>query len=73
MKGIKQINNYVLQKEIGKGSTGTVYEAINTLNQKKVAVKSISCKKLENKRLYDNFKRELQLLQRLNQIGRAHV
>jgi len=66
MKGIKQINNYVLLKEIGKGSTGTVYEANNTLNQKKVAVKSISCKKLENKRLYDNFKRELQLLQRLN-------
>lgn len=66
MKGVKQINNYVLVKEIGKGSTGTVYEAFNTLNRKKVAVKSISSKKLENKRLYDNFKRELQLLQRLN-------
>ena len=32
----------------------------------KLAVKSISSKKLENKRLYDNFKRELTLLQRLN-------
>lgn len=66
MKGIKQVKNYRLLKEIGRGSTGTVYEAVDDSNNRKIAVKSIPSSKLENKRILENFKRELKLLHSLN-------
>ena len=66
MKGIKQVKNYRLLKEIGKGTTGTVYEAVDDSNGKKYAIKSIPSAKLENKRILENFKRELKLLYGLN-------
>lgn len=66
MKGIKQVKNYRLLKEIGRGTSGIVYEAVDDSNGKKYAVKSIPSSKLENKRILDNFKRELRLLYSLN-------
>jgi len=66
MKGIKQVKNYRLLKEIGRGTTGTVYEAVDDSNGRKIAVKSIPSSKLENKRILENFKRELKLLHSLN-------
>ena len=69
MKGIKQVKNYRLLKEIGKGTTGTVYEAVDDSNGRKYAIKSIASAKLENKRIMDNFKRELKLLHGLNHLN----
>ena len=63
MKGIKQVKNYRLLREIGKGLTGTVYEAVDDSNGKKFAIKSIPSSKLENKRILENFKKELKLIQ----------
>jgi len=65
MKGIKQINKYTLTQEIGKGSTGKVYEATDNLGNF-YAIKSISMEKLENKRMFDSIKSELKVLQMLN-------
>jgi serine/threonine protein kinase len=66
MKGIKQIKNYRLIRQVGKGATGIVYEAINDDNNKKYAIKAIPQKFLENGRAMDNLKRELKLLHGLN-------
>ena len=66
MKGIKQVKNYRLLREIGKGLTGTVYEAVDDSNGKKFAIKSIPSSKLENKRILENFKKELKLIHSLN-------
>ena len=66
MKGIKQVKNYRLLREIGKGQTGTVYEAVDDSNGKKFAIKSIPSSKLENKRILENFKKELKLIHSLS-------
>lgn len=66
MKGIKQIKKYRLIREIGKGATGIVYEAVNDETNKLVAVKAIPSAKLMEKRVMENFKRELKLLHGLN-------
>ena len=66
MKGIKQIKHYRLTREIGKGTTGNVYEAIDEKTNKLLAVKSILSAKLKDKRVMENFKRELKLLHGLN-------
>ena len=66
MKGIKQIKNYRLTKEIGRGATAKVYEAIDERTNKVVAVKTISTEKLKEKRSIENFKRELAVLKKLN-------
>lgn len=62
MKGIKQVRNYRLLKEIGRGTTGIVYEAVDDSTGKKYAIKAIPSSKLENRRIMDNFKRELKVL-----------
>jgi serine/threonine protein kinase len=66
MKGLKQIKNYRLTREIGKGATATVYEAVDDTTNKIFAVKSIASSKLQDKRVMENFKRELKLLHGLN-------
>jgi serine/threonine-protein kinase ULK/ATG1 len=66
MKGIKQIKKYRLIKEIGKGATGIVYEAVDDETNKLYAIKSIPSQKLLDKRVMENFKRELKLLHGLN-------
>ena len=66
MKGIKQIKHYRLIREIGKGATGIVYQAVDDKSNKLVAIKSISSSKLQDKRVMENFKRELKLLHSLN-------
>jgi serine/threonine protein kinase len=66
MKGIKQIKNYRLLRQIGKGAVGVVYEAVDDTTNKKYAIKSIPNKSLESGRAMDNLKRELKLLHGLN-------
>lgn len=66
MKGLKQIKNYRLTRDIGKGATATVYEAVDDTTNKIFAVKSIASSKLQDKRVMENFKRELKLLHGLN-------
>ena len=59
MRGIKQVKNYRLIKEIGRGKTWIVHEAIDDTTGNKYAIKTIPASKLENKQLMDNFKKEL--------------
>ena len=66
MKGLKQINNYRLTRQIGKGATAIVYEGINDKNNHVVAVKAISTSKFQDKRTSEYFRRELKLLHQLN-------
>lgn len=66
MKGIKQIKNYRLIKEMGRGATAIVYEAVDDNNNQLVAVKAIPSQKLRDPRVMENFKRELRLLHGLN-------
>ena len=66
MKGLKQINNYRLTRQIGKGATAIVYEGINDKNNSVVAVKAISTSKFQDKRTSEYFRRELKLLHQLN-------
>lgn len=66
MKGIKQIKNYRLTKEIGRGATAKVYEAVDDKTNQVVAAKAIPAEKLKDKRSIENFKRELSVLKKLN-------
>ena len=42
LNGTGQINNYVIVKELGKGSFGTVKDAVNNIDGKHYAIKVIS-------------------------------
>jgi len=66
MKGIKKIKQYRLIKRIGSGSVGEVYEAMDDKLDKRVAVKSISTKKITDAHAFDSFRRELKILHSLN-------
>ena len=66
MKGIKQIKQYRLIKEIGNGKNGIVYEAIEDKTNKFFAIKSISNDKLTNSRIMEEFKRELKCVYKLS-------
>lgn len=66
MKGIKQIKDYRLLKELGRGANGIVYEAVEDKSNKFVAIKSIPNDKLSNPRLMEQFKKELKTLYRLS-------
>ena len=71
MKGIKKIKNYRLVREIGKGAVGVVYEAIDDINNKKFAVKSMATDKLKGnleheKNMINSFKQELKILRNLD-------
>ena len=62
MKGIKQVKNYRLLREFGKGQTGTVYEAVDDSNGNKFAMKPVPSSKLDNKRFCESFKTVLKLI-----------
>ena len=66
MKGIKQIKDYRLLKEVGRGANGVVYEAVDGKTNKLVAIKSIPNDKLSNARIMEQFKKELKTLYRLS-------
>jgi len=66
MKGIKQIKDYRLIKELGRGANGVVYEAVDEKTNKMVAIKAISNDKINNPRLMEQFKKELKTLFRLS-------
>ncbi len=62
MKGIKQIKDYRLIKEIGRGASGVVYEAIESKTNKFFAIKAIPFEKLNNPRVLEQFRKELKSL-----------
>ena len=66
MKGIKQIKDYRLLKELGRGANGIVYEAVEDKSNKSVAIKAIPYDKLSNPRQMEQFKKELKTLYRLS-------
>ena len=51
LNGKGQINNYMIEREIGKGSFGTVKEAVNQLDGKKYAIKIISKQRLRKTKM----------------------
>ena len=68
---LKQIKNYFLIKEIKKGTTGTVYKALDDKTKEIVAIKAISAKKLRDKKALINLRKEITLLHKLS--GNPHI
>jgi len=65
----RMVNDYILLKTIGQGTTGKVRHCINIKNGKDYAIKICSKKKLSKRRNfqsgYDNLRREIELMKYL--------
>ncbi|KAL1922240.1 uncharacterized protein VTP21DRAFT_9779 [Calcarisporiella thermophila] len=56
-EGLKQINQYLLKKEIGRGAFGTVHLGVDTNTQKEYAIKEFSKSRLRKKDKSSFFRR----------------
>lgn len=66
-KGYKQIRSYKLfNPPIGKGSYGIVYKAWDMTNKKLVAIKAVETAKISGEENFNNFKKEVNALYKLN-------
>ena len=64
--GFKQINNFILYKEIGKGAVGKVYLAKDKETNKVIAVKVIPQKYFKNEKSLKSFQKTIKLIHKLN-------
>lgn len=65
----RKISSFIIEKQIGRGSNGFVYEAIHEKSKIKVAIKAIPKFNLDNHdQIQLQFSREINLLQRINHI-----
>ena len=64
--GFKQINNFILYKEIGKGAVGKVYLAKDKETNKVIAVKVIPQKYFKNEKTLKSFQKTIKLIHKLN-------
>ena len=60
--GFKQINNFILYKEIGKGAVGKVYLAKDKETNKVIAVKVIPQKYFKNEKTLKSFQKTIKLI-----------
>ena len=58
----KQIDSYLLLKELGRGMFGTVYLAFCIKEKQYFAVKTVSLASVKDKTIFKNLKRELKML-----------
>jgi len=63
---IKKLDNYRFLKEIGKGASAKVYLAVDDKSNELVAIKSLDKNKLNQEHGETNFKRELEILHKMN-------
>ena len=66
-------SRYQVIKELGHGAQGTVYLAINVVDQSFVAIKVLKIQSVKNWKQYDLFHREADVLSRLNIDGVAKL
>ena len=64
--GFKQINNFILYKEIGKGAVGKVYLAKDKETNKVIAVKVIPQKYFKNEKSLKSLQKTIKLIHKLN-------
>jgi tetratricopeptide (TPR) repeat protein len=64
-RNVESIGKYQVRKVIGRGSTGTVYEALDPIFQRKVALKTVSPRESDGPELKARFVREAQAAGRL--------
>src|SRR4029077_10225122 len=62
----KQIGPFLIEKEIGAGAMGTVYRALYTKTNKRVAFKVVSLDLQKNPKALARFERETIILKRLD-------
>ena len=61
-----KVGNYTLLKQIGKGNYGTIWEAMNTQDNKKYAVKQLNKKEiLQDDTLAENFNAEVGIMKEI--------
>jgi tetratricopeptide (TPR) repeat protein len=64
-RNVESIGKYQVRKVIGRGSMGTVYEALDPVFQRKVALKTVSPRESDGPELKGRFLREAQAAGRL--------
>lgn len=67
-KMVKIIDNYILEREIGKGQFGSVFKGYNKVNGVDIAVKSIARDKLKGK-FYELLENEIRVLRACDNIN----
>lgn len=65
---VKIIDNYILEREIGKGQFGSVFKGYNKVNGVDIAVKSIARDKLKGK-FYELLENEIRVLRACDNIN----
>lgn len=63
---VERIGNYILGKTMGEGAFAKVKEAVHSLTGARVAMKIVNKSKIKDPYVQENFRREGELLRRLN-------
>jgi serine/threonine-protein kinase len=64
-----QIGSYILQRLIGQGGVGLVYEALHPQTKRRAAVKILSETASHEPEIIERFKIEAKVLERLNHVN----
>lgn len=67
------IPGYIIEQMLGVGSVGVVYKAVDLLLGRTVAIKMLSPRHQNNKRIRDQFQKEAELVAKLNHESIVHV
>ena len=65
---VKIVDNYVLERVIGKGQFGEVYKGYNKVTGEDIAVKAVNRKQLKGK-FYELLENEIKVLRSCNNIN----
>ena len=65
----ESLGEFVIVREIGRGGMGTVYEAVQTSLNRRVALKTLSRGMVDDEKAIARFRREAEAVAKLNQPG----
>jgi serine/threonine protein kinase len=73
LKSGSKINRITIEKLLGKGGMGSVYQGYDEKLKRKVAIKSIRSECLKNESTHKRFIREAQILSKINHPAICHI